>query len=433
MIANPHFGTVVSESGGAYTWCENAHEFRLTPWYNDPVSDSSGEALYVRDEESGRFWSPSPLPARGDTPYVSRHGFGYSVFEHAEDGIVSELWVYVATDAPVKFAVLKLRNESGRPRRLSVTGYWEWVLGELRPRSLMHVTTEVDPQDGRGLRPQPVRHGFADRVAFLDANDAARSVTGDRTEFLGRNGTTASPAAMRRARLSGRVGAGLDPCAAMQVTVDLAAGQEQEVCFILGIGRDADDARNLIQRFRGSAPARRALEAVWQYWNHTLGAVYVETPDPSVNFLANGWLLYQTLACRIWGRSGFYQSGGAFGFRDQLQDAMALLHAEPRLLREHLLRCASPPVPRGRRAALVAPAGGPRRAHALLRRLPLAAAGDLPLRRGDRRYRRARRAHPVPDRAPGEARRGSLLRPALPVRRDRARSTSIACGRSRTD
>ncbi|MFI5455936.1 MAG: GH36-type glycosyl hydrolase domain-containing protein [Isosphaerales bacterium] len=341
VLANPSFGTVVSESGGSYTWCENAHELRLTPWYNDPVSDSSGEALYLRDEESGRYWSPTPLPARGATPYVSRHGFGYSVFEHAEDGITSELWVYVATDAPVKFAVLKLRNESGRPRRLSATAYCEWVLGDLRPRSLMYVTTSVDPKTGAVFARNPNGAEFAGRVAFLDANEAARSVTGDRAEFLGRNGSPASPASMTRARLSGRVGAALDPCAAMQVPFELAAGQEHEVCFTLGIGQDGDDARNLIQRFRGSNPARRALEAVWQYWNHTLGAINVDTPDPSVNFLANGWLLYQTLACRVWARSGFYQSGGAFGFRDQLQDVMALLHAEPRLFREHILRCAS--------------------------------------------------------------------------------------------
>ncbi len=341
VLANPFFGTVVSESGSAYTWCENAHELRLTPWYNDPVSDASGEALYLRDEESGRFWSPTPLPARGATPYVSRHGFGYSVFEHAEDGIASELWVYVATDAPVKFAVLKVRNESARPRRLSATAYCEWVLGDLRSRSLMYVTTEVDPKTGAVFARNPNGAEFAGRVAFLDANDAARSVTGDRAEFLGRNGTPQSPAALTRVRLSGRVGAALDPCAALQVPFDLAAGQEREVCFILGLGRDADDARNLIQRFRGSSAARRALESVWDYWNHTLGAINVDTPDPSINFLANGWLLYQTLACRFWARSGYSQSGGAFGYRDQLQDAMALLHAEPRLLREHLLRCAS--------------------------------------------------------------------------------------------
>ena len=341
VLANPYFGTVLSESGLAYTWSENAHEFRLTPWFNDPVSDSSGEAFYLRDEERGHFWSPTPLPGRGGTPYVSRHGFGYSVFEHTERGIRSELWVYVALDAPIKFTVLKLRNESGRPRRLTATGYVEWVLGDLQPKSRMHVITEIDPNSGALFARNPYNTEFADRVAFFDVDDAARTLSGDRTEFLGRNGTLRSPAAMTRSRLSGKVGAGLDPCAAVQVPFELADGQEREFIFTLGVGRDAGDASNLALRFRGSAAARGALEAVWQYWNHTLGAVQVETPDPPLNVLTNGWLLYQTLACRLWGRSGTYQPGGAFGFRDQLQDGMALIHAEPRLLREHLLRCAA--------------------------------------------------------------------------------------------
>jgi cellobiose phosphorylase len=274
-------------------------------------------------------------------PYVSRHGFGYSVFEHTERGIRSELWVYVALDAPIKFTVLKVRNECGRSRRLSATGYVEWVLGDLRQKSAMHVVTEVDPKSGALFARNPYNTEFADRVAFFDVNDTNRTVSGDRTEFLGRNGTLRSPAAMTRSRLSGKVGAALDPCVAIQVPFELADGQEREFIFTLGVGRDADDAGNLVHRFRGSAAARGALEAVWQHWNHTLGAVQVETPDPSLNVLTNGWLLYQTLACRVWGRSGYYQPGGAFGFRDQLQDVMALIHAAPHLVREHLLRSAA--------------------------------------------------------------------------------------------
>jgi cyclic beta-1,2-glucan synthetase len=347
VLANPQFGTVISESGRACTWSENAHEFRLTPWGNDPVSDSSGEAFYLRDEERGHFWSPTPLPTGGAMPYASRHGFGYSVFEHTERGIRSELWVYVALDAPIKFTVLKVRNECGRSRRLSATGYVEWVLGDLRPKSAMHVVTEIDPKSGALFARNPYNTEFADRVAFFDVDDATRTVSGDRTEFIGRNGTLRSPAAMTRTRLSGKVGAALDPCAAIQVPFELADGQEREFIFRLGVGRDADDAGHLVHRFRGSAAARGALEAVWQHWNHTLGAVQVETPDPSLNVLTNGWLVYQTLACRLWARSGYYQPGGAFGFRDQLQDGMALVHAAPHLLREHLLRCAARQFPEG--------------------------------------------------------------------------------------
>ena len=341
VLANPFFGTVVSENGLAYTWSENAHEFRLTPWYNDPVSDSSGEALYIRDEERGHFWSPMPLPARGYTPYVTRHGFGYSVFEHTERGINTEVWVYVAIDAPVKFTVLKVRNQSGRSRRLSATGYVEWVLGDLRPKSAMHVITEINHLSGALFARSPYNTEFVNRTAFFNVDDATRTMSGDRTEFIGRNGTLSHPASMDRSQLSGRVGTALDPCGAIQVAFELADGEEREIVFTLGAGQDANDAGALAHRFRDSVTAYEALEAVWQYWNRTLGAVQVETRDPSINVLANGWLVYQTLTCRLWGRSGYYQSGGAFGFRDQLQDVMALIHTEPRRVRDHLLLCAS--------------------------------------------------------------------------------------------
>src|SRR5229473_5473516 len=199
----------------------------------------------------------------------------------------------------------------------------------------------MDPASGALFARNPYNLEFTGRTAFFDVDDGVRTVTGDRTEFLGRNGTLRTPAAMMRSRLSGKLGAALDPCAAIQVPFELAVGQEREIVFRLGAGRDADDAGSLVHRFRESARSRGALEAVWQYWKHTLGAVHVETPDPSVNVLANGWLLYQTLACRLWARSGYYQSGGAFGFRDQLQDVMALVHAEPGLIRKQILLCAS--------------------------------------------------------------------------------------------
>ncbi len=341
VIANSEFGTVISESGSAYTWGENAHEFRLTPWHNDPVTDASGEAFFLRDEESGSFWSPSPLPARGTGPYITRHGFGYSVFEHTEDGIRSELQVYVAPDAAVKLSVLKVSNNSGRSRQLSATGYVEWVLGDTRPKSTMHVVTEADPVTGALFARNPYNSEFPDRVAFFDANQTTRTITGDRTEFLGRNGSLSNPAGMQKPRLSGKLSPGLDPCAAIRLPFELADGQEREIVFILGVGQGVAAASELVQRFRGTEAARTALEAVWHYWMHTLGAVNVDTPDDTINVMANGWLLYQTLACRFWARSGYYQSGGAFGFRDQLQDVMALVHAEPGLVRRQLLLCAS--------------------------------------------------------------------------------------------
>lgn len=373
VIANPDFGTLVSESGSATTWSENAHEFRLTPWSNDPVSDPNTEALYIRDEVSGRFWSPTLLPTRAAGAYTTRHGFGYSVFEHVEDEIESGLRIHVAIDSPVKFSVLTLRNRSDRARRLSVTGYVEWVLGDEPAKTRMQVVTAVDAQTGAVFARNAYNTDFADRTAFFDAyaeteaeaeteadtdtdadadtdtdTDTDRDVTGtasevcgDRADFFGPTGSLAAPVAMTQLHLSGRVGAALDPCAALRVGFDLAPGQSQVVVFRLGAGKTADEASDLVRRWRRPGAADEALEAVHAFWRHTLGAVQVQTPDPALNVLANGWLLYQVIASRLWGRTAFYQSGGAFGFRDQLQDVMALVHAAPDLVREHLLRAAS--------------------------------------------------------------------------------------------
>ncbi|MCD6051899.1 MAG: hypothetical protein K0Q55_3308, partial [Verrucomicrobia bacterium] len=341
VLGNPGFGTLISESGSSYTWSENCHEFRLTPWFNDPVGDTSGEAFYIRDEATGQFWSPTPLPARGKTPYVTRHGFGYSVFEHHEEGLFSEMWMYVATDRPLKFAKLRLRNNSAQTRQLTVTGYWEWVMGEFRHKNAMHIATEYDAQGNTVLAKNPYNTDFQDRTIFVTSSEPIRSFTCDRAEFLGRNRSLGLPAAMGRVRLSGKTGVALDPCTAVQVGIQLAPGQEREIVFVLGSGENPDQARSLSRQFQKIEAGQGALEGVWDYWNRTLGAVYVETPEPSLNVLANGWLLYQVLSCRLWARTGLYQSGGAFGFRDQLQDAMALVHSEPRLLREQLLRAAA--------------------------------------------------------------------------------------------
>jgi len=340
VLANENFGTVISESGSSYTWSENAHEFRLTPWTNDPVSDPSGEALYIRDEETGIFWSPTPLPVRGHNNYKTRHGFGYSVFEYIGNGIHTTLTITVSRDNQVKIQSLRVKNQSGQSRFLSVTCYVEWVLGEIRSRSLPFVISEIDPVTGAVFAKNPYNTEFAGKVAFLDSNIVNRTITGDRYEFIGRNRSMEKPAAMDQERLSNKVGAGLDPCAAIQVFCELVDGEEREIIFTLGIGRNEEDARNLLLRSRGIATAHASLKAVQEFWESTLGTVHVVTPDPSVDLLVNGWLLYQTIASRLWARSGFYQSGGAFGFRDQLQDVMALVYTKPELTRKQILLCA---------------------------------------------------------------------------------------------
>lgn len=341
VIANEHFGTVISESGSAYTWTENAHELRLTPWSNDPVSDSTGEAFYIRDEETGHFWSTTLLPAGSKSPYITKHGFGYSIFEHLEDGIFTKMTVYVDITAAVKFTVLKIKNQSGRPRKLSATGYTEWVLGDNRMKTAMHIHTEMDPESGAIFAKNQYNTEFGHRVAFFDVDYLKKTFTCDRTEFIGRNGHLRNPDAMSCTKLSGKIGLALDPCAAIQVPFFVEDGEEQEIVFRLGSGKDANEASIIVKQFRGEISANASLEKTKKYWEDIISAVRIETPDTAINLITNGWLTYQTLSSRLWGRSGFYQSGGAYGFRDQLQDVISLLHTQPDLARKQIILCAS--------------------------------------------------------------------------------------------
>jgi cyclic beta-1,2-glucan synthetase len=340
IISNPGFGFQVSESGAGYTWSANSRENQLTPWSNDPVSDPPGETLYIRDEESGQLWGPTGLPIREAGPYVVRHGQGYSRFEHASNGIELELLQFVPRTDPVKISRLSIINRDSRTRRLSVTAYVEWVLGTSRSAAAPFVVTGIDGATGAMLARNAWNGEHGNRVAFADL--AGRTAwTGDRTEFLGRNGTASRPAALtRREPLSGRVGAGLDPCGALQTVIELRPGVRAEIVFLLGQGSSVEEARTLIDRYR-KANLDTVLAEVTGAWEDLAGALQVRTPDRAMDLLLNRWLLYQTLACRFWSRSAFYQAGGAYGFRDQLQDVMALAVSRPELVREHILRAAS--------------------------------------------------------------------------------------------
>ena len=341
VLANPNFGAVVTESGQAYTWMQNSLEFRLTPWTSDPVSDISGEAFYIRDEEDGHFWSPTPLPAKTSASYLTRHGFGYSVFECNEHGIHSEMWVYVDMEATVKYTLLKLRNVSDIDRQLSITGYVQWTLGNMGSTTAPHIVTEADKQNGTLLAKNPHSNDFSGIVCFFDTNVPERKYTADRKEFIGRNGSLQRPEALRKATFSGSVGAGLDPCAAIQAPVALRKGEDTEIIFLLGAAENTADASRLAIHCKNPSHALGALQKVHRHWRDVLDATHVNTPDPATNILSNGWLLYQTLSSRLWGRSGYYQSAGRLGFRDLLQDALSILHPLSEMARDNILLAAS--------------------------------------------------------------------------------------------
>ncbi|MGX4643760.1 GH36-type glycosyl hydrolase domain-containing protein [Massilia sp. SYSU DXS3249] len=324
LLANPAFAARISESGEAVTWSADGH--CLSAAGDGPGPGQGGEAFYLRDEASGAFWSPTALPAPSGGAYLTRHGFGYSVFEHAAHGIRSEMTSFVAMDAPLRYTVLKLRNEGSTRRRLSVTGYVEWVLGRTRAQDALHVVTGRDPDSG-ALVARSAWHGnAAGGAAFFHVDAANPAFTCDRLEFIGRNGDLARPQALGRTGLSGSVGAGFDPCAALQVAVELQPGEERELVFVLGAGALVPAQRD----------AAQALSQVRAWWNDTLGAVRIETPDPALDVLANGWLLYQSITGGLWAHGG-----AAWSFRDRLQQAMALVHARPQLLRAELLQCAA--------------------------------------------------------------------------------------------
>ncbi|HRH44721.1 MAG TPA: protein ndvB, partial [Pyrinomonadaceae bacterium] len=341
VISNEkEFGFQVSETGSGFTWSANSRENRLTPWSNDAVSDVSGEAIYLRDEDTGTIWTPTPLPIRETEPYTIKHGQGYTIFDHESHGIAQELLLFVPLDAPVKISQLRLKNNSKRRRKLSITNYNELVLGFSRTQTVPFIITETDQENSVIFAKNPFNNEFAERIAFIASNAKINSLTCDRKEFLGRNGSTKNPSGLKREKLSGNNGAGLDPCAALQTIIEFEPNETCEIIFLIGETETKIEAEALISHFRQNSNVKNSFAEVLDYWDETLKTITVRTPDVALNKLANRWLLYQTLACRVWSRSAFYQSGGAFGFRDQLQDVMSLVYSKPEITRQQILLAA---------------------------------------------------------------------------------------------
>jgi cyclic beta-1,2-glucan synthetase len=341
VIANPSAGFIVSEGGSGPTWAVSSSFFRLTPWANDPVTDPAGECIYLRDEATREIWTPTAAPVRESTPYTTRHGAGYSVFEHTHDGIRTSLRAGVPESDPVKIQVLSVTNDGTTPRRISLTGYVEWILGVDRERTEGHVRTAVVRERSAMLVANTFEAELEGQVAFYAASEPLSTFTNDRRSFIGRNGAIESPAGLTSASLDEREDNVSDACAALQVIITLQPAETRDVTFLLGSAGSREEALALIERYGIPRDANAAIDSAAARWQERLATIRVVTPEPTFDLIMNGWCVYQALSCRMWGRIALYQSSGAYGFRDQLQDAMAFVYVEPLLARSHIVAAAS--------------------------------------------------------------------------------------------
>ncbi|MEE9208407.1 MAG: glucoamylase family protein [Gemmatimonadota bacterium] len=340
VLANPDFGCLVTEGGGGYTWATNSSENRLTAWRNDPVLDEISEAVYLRDEETGQVWSATQRPAGPDVRREIRYGAGYAVFRQNSHGLEQRLKISCALADPVKITELTLTNQWRRPRRITVTYFAEWVLGSSRVESSRHLLPEFDGHTQTLLVRNPYSLAGSERHAFLSSSEPAHGVTTDRKEFLGPDGDFAKPGGLFRTGLSGRIESDADVCAAYQVHVDLPGNASRSLHFVLGQAETRSAAIQLARRFSRPSVIRSAGKGTERFWDTLLGSVTVSTPDRAMDLMLNRWLPYQVISSRLWGRTGYYQSSGAFGFRDQLQDVLSLLDLAPSYAREHILAAA---------------------------------------------------------------------------------------------
>jgi cyclic beta-1,2-glucan synthetase len=340
VIGNPVGGFIVSEGGSGTTWSGNSFFYRLTPWHNDPVRDPSSDCVFLRDDANGDLWTATPCPIREPTPYKVRHGAGYTVFEHTHKSLATSFRLGVAQHDPVKISTLALRNDGVTRKKLTITWYVEWVLGTMRELTQYQIRTSFDEATQSMFARNYFDAQFASMVSFASISERVAYYTADRREFLGRNGTISSPAALERAGLSGSVGATIDPCCALQASVTIEPGETKEIVMLLGAAEGEDAVRELIEKYRAPADAKAAVQSNVDSWERRLKAVRVKTPEPTFDLMLNRWSLYQALSCRMWARSALYQSSGAFGFRDQLQDVMAFVYADPEIAREHIIRAA---------------------------------------------------------------------------------------------
>lgn len=340
VISNEDFGFHISEAGASYTWCGNSRENKITPWSNDWVMDPLGEALYIRDDKTGTYFSITPKPVRDGGEYIIEHSFGYSTFKHTAYNISGELKAFCPKGEKVKLYKVTVENLSNQNKELTLFYYAQLVLGVYNYGSAKNISTYI--QRDYIWSQNPYSKYFGKLKAYLSMQGGEeQSFTGDRKEFIGIGEDLSTPLALHKDSLSNSAGAIFDPCLASSVKIKLLPGEKKEIVVMLGQEENLELIQEKINKYRNIENVDKALDNVKGYWANFLGNIQVKTPDPSMDYLLNGWLMYQTLSCRYLSRTAFYQSGGAYGFRDQLQDSMSIGILNPKITRDQILRSAS--------------------------------------------------------------------------------------------
>lgn len=352
VISNPNFGFIATERGAGYTWSENSRENKLTTWSNDAVKDPHSEAFFIRDEDQNEYWSPTPGPVPGNGNYRVSHGFGYTRFEHTSAQIKQELIQFVAKDDPLKISKLRLQNEGSEPRRLSVFRYLDPVLGVDREKSSRYIIPSISEDEQILFLENQYNNEFSDRVMFAtmvaDSENTPLFYTTSRVEFMGRNRDITCPSALQfNAALEMKIVEGDDPCLALQTIVNINPGETVDLIFLDGEAASRESAEDLVGNFRYPEKTDKELDKIRKFWTEKLSRVRIKTPDKSLDILVNGWLMYQNLSSRMWARTAYYQAGGAYGFRDQLQDSMAVLFTDEQIARDQILLHAAHQFPEG--------------------------------------------------------------------------------------
>lgn len=342
VISNGKFGFHVSECGISYTWHKNSRENKLTTWSNDPIIDGEAEAVYIRDEITGKVWSVSPKPIRDYGEYVIEHGFGYSTFKHEANGIIGEMTMFADINESAKLCRIKLKNNTNEERKLSISYYAKLALGVTHEQTAQYIFTGYNEENNYIYARNPYSEHFGKLACYMRIfGGEDLTYTGNRKEFIGRGRRVSDPRAFKLKRLTNTVGAGFDPCLAQNTKLTLKSEEEKEFLVLLGQEESFEAIERIINKYKNPQKAEEELNNVKDYWEGLLGTIQVETPDKSMDIMINGWLMYQVISCRFWARTGFYQSGGAYGFRDQLQDVMSIGYLDPEITRKHIIYSAS--------------------------------------------------------------------------------------------